>query len=386
MKRIYSIDFMRGLVMIIMTLDHVRDLMHTTAISQSPTDLSTTTPALFFTRWITHLCAPAFVFLSGVSAFISMHDKKDSKSTRKFLLTRGLWLLVMEFTLVNFGIWFDIHFNVFMFEVIAAIGFGFIVLSFLLNIKPQTIGIIGLAIIFLHNLAPLVPAAETSLFKKISMPFFAPAAFPLGNDRLFIVGYPPIPWLGILLAGFATGKFFFLEGPKRKSLFAKIGLAAIALFIVTRMPNIYGDTSAWSQQKNTLYTLMSFINVTKYPPSLDFILLFLGFMFLIISAAEGVKNKFTDIAGVYGKTPLFYFILHWYVIHPLMFVIAFLQGFKSSDLVFGTNLGRPKAGSGVELGLIYLIWISVIILFYPLCKWYGNYKIKHKEKKWLRYL
>ncbi|MEO8712738.1 MAG: heparan-alpha-glucosaminide N-acetyltransferase domain-containing protein, partial [Parafilimonas sp.] len=300
MKRIYSIDFMRGFVMIIMVLDHVRDFMHTTSIAQSPTDLNTTTPALFFTRWVTHLCAPTFVFLSGTSAFISMFYKNDIKSTRKFLLTRGLWLIVLEFTLVNFGLWFDVHFDVFLFDVIATIGFGFIVLGLLLKLKPQTIGIIGLAIIFLHNLAPFVPGAETSLFKKILMPFFAPGAFPFGNGKVFIMGYPPIPWLGIMLVGFAAGEFFKQEEHTRKKFFAKIGLTSIALFIIIRAINIYGDSFNWMQQKNSFYTLLSFINVTKYPPSLDFILLFLGIMFLILSAAEGIRNKFTDIASVYG--------------------------------------------------------------------------------------
>ncbi len=249
MKRIYSIDFMRGLVMIIMALDHVRDLMHTTSITLQPTDLSTTTPALFFTRWITHLCAPTFVFLSGTSAFISMTAKNAIKSTRKFLLGRGLWLIVLEFTLVNFGLWFDVHFDVFLFDVIATIGFGFIALGLLVKLKSRTIGLTGLTIIFLHNLAPLVPGAETSLFKKILMPFFAPGAFPFGSGKVFIMGYPPIPWLGIMLVGFAAGELFKQDEHTRKKLFAKIGLAAMALFIIIRTVNIYGDSFTWSHQK-----------------------------------------------------------------------------------------------------------------------------------------
>jgi uncharacterized membrane protein len=385
MKRIYSIDLTRGIVMIIMALDHVRDMMHTTSLLHQPTDLMTTTPTLFFTRWITHLCAPTFVFLSGTSAFLSMERTKNIRDTRKFLLTRGLWLIVVEFTLVNFGMQFDIHFNVLIFEVIAAIGSGFIILALLLNCSTKTIGIIGLAILFLHNLAPLVPGAETSLFKKIGMPFFAPEVFPF-SGRVFVLGYPPLPWLGIMLVGFAAGRLFALEIAKQKSVFLKIGIASIGLFIIFRLINIYGDPSPWSQQKDGLFTFLSFINVTKYPPSLDFSLLFLGVMFLILSAAQGVMNKWTDIVSVYGKVPLFYFVVQWYIIHPLTLLMVFLQKVNGSGMVGDFNFGRPKSGGGLELWGIYLVWIGFVVAMYPLCKWYGRYKANHKEKRWLRYL
>ena len=386
MKRVLSIDIVKGLVMIIMALDHTRDLIHITSITQQPTDLDTTNPALFFTRWITHLCAPTFVFLSGTSAYISFKNKKNISETRRFLLSRGLSLIILEFTLVNFGLWFDIHFNVFLFNVIGAIGFGFIILSLLLKASLKTIAIIGLSIIFLHNLAPFVPFAETSLFKKILMPFFAPGTFPIGGGRMFVMGYPPIPWLGIMLIGFAAGKFFELPAAQRKSTFLKIGLTSLTLFIIIRSINIYGDSIPWATQKNSIYTFLSFMNVTKYPPSLVFCLVTLGIMFIILSLVDRMKNKFTEIATVYGKVPLFYFLVHWYILHPIMFLIVFLQGYKSSDLLFGFNLGRPKGISGVNLLFTYLIWISVVIMLYPLCKWYGRYKENHKEKKWLRYL
>ncbi len=385
MKRILSIDITRGLVMIIMALDHTRDLIHITSVTQQPTDLLTTSPALFFTRWVTHLCAPTFVFLSGASAYLSFKNKNIGEA-RRFLLYRGLTLIILEFTLVNFGLWFDIHFNVFLFNVIGTIGFGFIILSLLLKSSVKTIALTGLLIIFLHNLAPLIPFAETSLFKKILMPFFAPGAFPFGGGKIFVMGYPPIPWLGVMLVGFAAGKLFELPAAQRKSVFIKSGLVSLILFIVIRGVNIYGDSIPWATQKNPLYTFLSFMNVTKYPPSLVFCLVTLGIMFLILSLLEGVNNKITKIITVYGKVPLFYFLIHWYILHPIMFLIVFLQGYKSSDLLFGFNLGRPKGISGVNLLLTYLIWIGVVIMLYPLCKWYGKYKENHKEKKWLRYL
>jgi uncharacterized membrane protein len=386
MKRIYSIDLMRGIVMIIMALDHVRDMMHITSITQQPTDLATTTPLLFFTRWITHLCAPTFVFLSGTSAFISMKMKNNIDESRKFLFKRGLWLVILEFTIVNFGLWFDVHFNVFLFDVIATIGFGFIGLALLMKLPSKAIAVIGIAIIFLHNLAPFVPGAETSLFKKILMPFFAPTAYPFGEGRLFVMGYPPVPWLGVMLVGFAAGKIFLMNEAQQKSIFLKIGLSAIVLFILIRSINIYGDSIEWSHQKTSFFTFLSFINVTKYPPSLDFISLFLGFMFLILAATQSIQNKCTDIVCVYGKVPLFYFIVHFYLIHLLVFIMIFLQGFHVSDMIFGFNFGRPKSGSGIALWAVYLVWIGVVLIMYPLCKMYGNYKLNHKEKRWLRYL
>lgn len=386
MKRVNSIDILRGLVMIIMALDHTRDLMHITAIIQQPTDLATTSFPLFFTRWITHLCAPTFVFLSGASAYLSFRSKSNVAATRNFLLTRGIWLIILDLTLVNFGLWFDIHFSVFIFDVVSAIGFGFIILALLLKLSSRTIGIIGLAIICLNNLSPYIPFAENSVIKTVLMPFLAPAAFPLPHGITFIVGYPPIPWLGIMLVGFAAGKIFEKELAVRRKLFLVVGMVCLLLFAGIRFLNIYGDSFKWSTQKTSLFSFLSFINVTKYPPSLLFCLVTLGIMFLLLYLIEGTKNKLTDIAAVYGKVPLFYFVIHFFVIHILMFAMVYLQGFRSKDLVFGFNFGRPLTGSGLRLWAIYLVWIFVVVLLYPVCKWYGRYKENHREKKWLRYL
>lgn len=385
-KRITSIDLMRGIVMIIMVLDHVRDLFHVTSLTEQPTDLLTTTPALFFTRWITHLCAPVFVFLSGVSAYLSLTRTNDLQTTRVYLLKRGVILILLDLTVVNFGVWFDIHFNVFLFNVISAIGFGFIVLALLINLSARTIGFIGLFIIFFHNLAPLVPGAEDALFKRILMPFFAPGAFPLGGEKLFVVGYPPLVWLGLVLAGFAAGTFFMKEPVVRKKLFLRIGLGAVLLFVALRFLNVYGDSFAWEKQSSAFYTFLSFINLTKYPPSLDFCLLFLGIMFLLFSVFENRRNKLTDVVSVYGKVPLFYFIAHWYIIHPVLLVLILFQGFHVSDLTFGFNFGRPAGYVGLQLWAVYLVWILVVLVFYPLCKWYWGYKQSHPEIKFLKYL
>lgn len=386
MKRIHSIDIVRGLVMIIMALDHTRDIIHVSSLVHQPTDLANTTPALFFTRWITHLCAPTFVFLSGASAYISYKKSGDLAATRRFLLTRGLWLVLLEFTLVNFGVWFDVHFSIWLFDVIATIGCGFIILSLLLKASVRTIAIAGLSIIFLHDLVLLIPSAPTSFFSSWIMPLFRPAGVPFGAGRLFLMAYPPIPWLGILLTGFAGGKLFELSLEKRRSVFLKLGLLSLMLFVLIRALNIYGDPFPWSPQRTPLFTFLSFVNITKYPPSLVFCLATLGIMFLLFALVEGVHNRLTRIATVFGQVPLFYFLVHWYIIHPIMFLIVFWQGYKGADLVFGTNMGRPKGVSGVSLPYIYLIWILVVVLLYPVCKWYGRYKLAHPEKRWLRFL
>lgn len=387
LKRINSIDITRGLVMVIMALDHVRDFMHTASMNQDPTNLQTTTTLLFMTRWVTHLCAPTFVFLSGVSAYISFRRNMNISESRAFLLKRGIWLIILEFTFINFALWFDIHFRFMIMEVISAIGLSFIVLSFMLKLPSRIIGITGLIIIFSHNLLQGISIPSNPVTISFTSVLFRPFMIQIGPDFSLFTAYPLIPWLGIMLAGFACGEFFELPSEKRKKLFLRIGLAALSLFVIIRCINIYGDPSRWSLQKSPLFTFLSFINTTKYPPSLLFILLFLGIAFLVLFFSEKVSNRFTRILTAYGRVPLFYFIIHLFIIHSLMFVMLYIQGFGNKDLIFGAlKNGRPATGGGVELPVIYLIWLSVVLLLYPVCKWYGKYKSGHTENKLLRYL
>lgn len=308
--------------------------------------------------------------------------------SRKFLLKRGLWLVLLEFTLVNFGLYFDPGFHNFLFEVIAAIGFGFIMLSLLIKFPVKSIAIIGLLIICCHNLLPLIPFSEGSVVKAILMPFFGVVGFPLSSQTTFVVAYPPVPWLGIMLVGFASGKLFELPGAKRKMLFVKIGSGALLLFAVVRFVNIYGDPSLWSAQKDGVYTFLSFMNVTKYPPSLLFCLVTLGIMFLILAFAEQMQNNAAKILTVYGRVPLFYFLVHFYLIHLIMVAVMFIQGFHFADMDFASGgFGRPKAvASGLQLWAVYLIWVGVVVVLYKPCAWFGKYKAAHKENAWLKYL
>jgi uncharacterized membrane protein len=387
MKRIASIDIVRGIVMVIMALDHVRDLMHVDSVAQSPTNLETTTPALFFTRWITYLCAPAFVFLAGTSAFISFTHKKDLAQSRSFLLKRGLYLVLLEFIVVNFAIFFDAGYHIIIFEVIAAIGVGFIVLGLLLKASAKTIGSIGLLIIFLHGLVPLIPLSDNSTVKTILQFLFSQTAAPVLSGRVFVMAYPPVPWLGLMLVGFAAGKFFQWPVQKRQALFVKLGILSLVVFVLLRFINVYGDTAPWSVQKDAVFSFLSFMNVTKYPPSLQFCLVTIGILFLMLAAAERSKNKLTEFVSVYGRVPLFYFLVHFFVIHLLLLVLLFAQGFSWQQLQFASgSFGRPAGvTSGLPLGVVYLVWMGVVLLLYKPCLWYGRHKSTHRHW-WLRYL
>ncbi len=385
MKRVSSIDFLRGLVMIIMALDHVRDLVHITATAQNPLDFATTTPSLFMTRWITHLCAPTFVFLSGTSAYLSFKNQNNLEENRRFLLTRGIWLIFLNFTVVNFGIFFDVKFSVLFSQVIAAIGFGQIILAMMLKIQPRTVGLIGLAIIFGHNLFQNVSFEQSSTLNVIWSVLMKVNFYQITPNFAYLTAYPYIPWTGIMLAGFGFGTFFNLPEDKRQQLFLKIGLGALALFIVLRAFNLYGDPNPWSVQQNYVFTFLSFINVTKQAPSLLYVLITLGISMLLLSVFEKVKNKFTDVISVYGKVPLFYYLLHWYLIHIVAIGIFLSQGYSFSALQFsGFNFGHPQNG-GLELLATYLAWIGIVVTLYPVCHWFWQYKSQNKDKVWLRY-
>ena len=373
--------------MVIMALDHVRDLMHVTSITQSPTNLETTTPLLFFTRWITHICAPTFVFLAGTSVYLSSKKAENIAVLRRFLIKRGIYLLVLEFVVVNFAIFFDPGFHILLFEVIAAIGLGFIGLGLLLNLSVIAIGTIGLIILFFYSLLSLIPLEGNPVLKTVINFLFNQTAAPLSEGRVFVMAYPPIPWLGIILVGFASGKFFLNPVQERKHMWVTVGIAAISLFMALRVLNVYGDPVPWASQKDAVFTLLSFFNVTKYPPSLQFSLLTLGVMFFILAWAEGAKTRLVEFASVYGRVPLFYFIIHFFLIHLLMLGLLFLQGFSWSQMDFASGtFGRPaSAESGVALWVIYLIWIGVVALLYKPCLWFGEYKAKHTYW-WLKYL
>jgi len=383
MKRITPIDVVRGIVMVIMALDHTRDFLLQNALTQTPTDLSNTYPALFFTRWITHLCAPTFVFLSGVSAYISAKRQNNVSESRKFLLIRGIWLIFLEFSIISFGIWSDIGFHTLLFQVIAAIGVGFILLSLLLG-KSHKIALgIGSFIMIFYGLLALVP--ESGMRNALS-PLFVLTVLPLG-ERLLILAYPILPWWSIMLIGYGLGEYFLVEKPNRIRFFIKMSGGFFIAFLILRFINIYGDPVPWSIQPKPFFTFLSFINVSKNAPSLDFTLCMLGIAFLMLWLAEIYGEGKLKFFKVYGSVPLFYYLIHWYVIRAFLIVIFLAKGYHWSDFVFyEQTLGRPKNDDGLTLPLVYLAWLIVILIMYPICKWYSNYKSQNPDKTWLRYL
>jgi uncharacterized membrane protein len=386
-QRVSTIDVVRGLAIVIMALDHVRDLMHTTSLAQDPLSFATTTPGLFLTRWVTHFCAPTFVFLAGTSAYLALKSHGDVGRAQRFLLRRGLWLMALEVTVIGFGIWFDIQFRTVMLQVIFAIGFGFVALAALLRLPSRVIGGLGLAMVVLHNLLPQVGPAETMGGKFLYSLLFRQGFFPFEVGPAVLVAYPLIPWLGILLLGYGFGEVFKQEAAARRRTLWLTGLLFLTVFAGLRYFNLYGEPSPWAPQSTAVFTFLSFLNVTKYAPSLQFILLFLGLMFVLLALVHLANNAVTRFLATYGRVPLFFYLVHWYVIHTSMLVMVLLQGVKWQDLPFGMlEFGRPKEGVGLELPYVYLFWLCLVLALYPACRWYSRYKSAHPEKKWLSYL
>ena len=382
-NRLTSIDFTRGLVIVIMALDHIRDLLHNG--TGDPTDLNTTTPALFMTRWITHFCAPIFVFLAGTSAYLMCKKQNDPSKTGRFLVSRGLWLIFLEISVIGFGFWADIQFRTILFQVIFAIGAGFIILSGLIRLPGKIIGLLGLAIILLHDALPAKPFTSPA-GEFIWSLLFQRGFFKFGTDRALIIGYAVIPWLGIMLAGYGYGKVFELPSEKRRKLLLMSGIGALTLFVMLRLLNLYGDPKPWVTQPSQVFSFFSFLNVSKYPPSLMYTAMTLCVMFFLLRLADARDNALIRTFVTYGQVPMFFYILHWYIVHASMFVIILLQGVTWDQMVFGVmHFGKPE-GSGVALPFVYLYWLCLVIGLYPLCRWYGRYKAAHRQNKWLSYL
>jgi uncharacterized membrane protein len=384
-KRIHSIDLLRGTVMIIMALDHVRDYFHAGAFQFDPTDLSRTDVPLFFTRWITHFCAPVFTFLAGASAFLN-GTKKTKKELSFFLFSRGLWLVLAEVLIVTLGWTFNPLYPVLILQVIWALGVSMMVLSVMIYLPQTVMLIIGLALIAGHNLLDAPPSQSTSFLMSAlhEQHFFFMKPFSV------MLGYPLLPWIGIMLTGYAFGQLYLptFDAGKRQKALITLGLGAIALFILIRFINIYGDPRPWSSQKNALFTFLSFLNTTKYPPSLLYILMTLGPSMLFLAFTEKPLNRFTEKLVTIGRVPMFFYLLHIYLIHALAVAAAALSGYKWSDMVLTgwVSANSQLQGYGYSLAFVFALWIIIIIGVYPLIKWYDNYKRVNRDKWWLSYI
>ena len=386
--RISSIDLLRGTVMIIMALDHVRDYFHADAFLYDPLDLAKTSPLLFFTRWITHFCAPVFVFLAGTSAFLS-GQKKTKKELSFFLLTRGLWLILLELTVINFGWAFNWHFPMLPLIVIWALGISMIALAAFIHLPRKIILAIGIMLVAGHNTLDGVTVTEPGPGKFLWSVLHEPGVHSIAGRNIF-VGYPILPWIGLMALGYCFGQLYTprFDTHRRKRILVIAGVSLIVLFIILRTINLYGDASLWSSQSSPLYTFLSFIRTTKYPPSLLYILMTIGPALLFLAFTERPLGKFGKIVSVYGRVPFFYYILHIYIIHLLAMVAAEFSHNDWTDMIvsFWVNFDPQLQGYGFELWVTYVIWIVLVIGLYPLCRWFDKYKTSHRDKKWLSYL
>ncbi len=384
-SRIESIDLLKGLVMVIMALDHTRDYFHYSAMFFDPTDPGYSTLPIFFTRFITHFCAPAFSFLAGMSAF--MVGKRKSKSELSgFLFKRGLWLVFIEMTIVNFAWYFDVQFRSPGLLVIWSLGISMIVLAALIHLPRKAILWFCIILIAGHNLLDTVHFKGSMIWSILHQP----EGFAITKNYLLFVLYPIVPWIAVMALGYYFGAFYNADfsPEKRRKLFNRLGFSALALFIILRLTNVYGDSYLFTHYDTLSKDLISFFNPSKYPPSLLFLLMTLGFTLVFLANSENLKGKVVNFFSVFGRVPFFYYIIHLYVIHLAAMLYAQLAGFSWDKVLLEgwiTELPRMK-GFGVSLIWVYVIWISIILLLYPVCKWFDNYKQSHKEKSWLSYL
>jgi uncharacterized membrane protein len=388
-KRVQSIDVLRGIIMVIMALDHTRDFFHISAMTADPTNMAVTTPVIFFTRWITHFCAPVFLFLAGTSAFLN-GQKKTKKELSIFLLTRGLWLIALEVVLMSFLFTFNPFYNLIFLEVIWVSGISMVLLALLIYLPYRVLLLIGLLIFFGHNLLDYPEAARAGKLNFLwSMLHARNVVYNIGANHVILVGYSFLPWTGLMILGYCFGKLYAAgtDPVSRKKILILLGFVLILLFVVLRYINVYGDPAPWAVQRNSMVTLLSFMNVTKYPPSLIFSCMTIGPAMLVLAFIENIQNKFTAFFNVYGRVPMFYFIVHFFIIHLLCVVLFFASGYTFKDAYGGKGeiFGFRPVQFGYPLWVVYLIWISIVLLLYPLCKKYNNYKSTH-QKWWLSYL
>lgn len=375
--------------MVIMALDHVRMYFGYGTWYSSPTDLATTTPLLFFTRWITHFCAPVFIFLAGTSAFLYGIKQANTQQTAWFLFTRGAWLVIVELAIVNFGWTFDTSYSFLILQVIWAIGLSMLVLSALVFLPPQMILLIGMMLVFGHNLLDRISVQGTGFFDFIWYILHQPRLVVL-NERVVSIFYPILPWAGLMALGYVAGNLFKKEFPvtKRAAWLLITGAGATLLFILLRQFNLYGEPASWQPQASSIFTVISFLNTTKYPPSLQFILMTMGPALISLALFEYAKPRTANPLLVFGRVPLFFYIIHIYLIHALALIGLMYTGWDWREYILSASqfLSGQLGNFGFSLGAVYVVWVLVVVMLYPLCRWYQKVRESHPENRWLRYL
>jgi uncharacterized membrane protein len=389
--RLLSIDALRGLVMIIMALDHVRDFFHADAMVFSPTDLARTTPVLFFTRWMTHYCLPVFMFAAGMGVYLYGRSHSKGELSR-FLWTRGLWFIALELTVMRFAYNFNFSLRFLILLLILWIfGICLLAMAVLVYVPMRWLAALSVAVIVLHNCLDTLRAQQFGPAAWAWNLLHQPGVIPLAG-KMALVTYTFLPWIAVMAAGFCFGRVFQLEPAARRRIMLRLGLAMTIAFIALRALNHYGDPAPWAHQKSALFTVLSFLNCSKYPGSLDFLLMTLGPALLVLAWFDRLTFKPANPLVVFGRVPMFYFILHFYLIHVLAVLAAYLRyGSSAARFVFNPlpSMGGPRelfpANFGYSLWTVYGVWLLVVVLLYPVCRWFANVKSRRRDW-WLSYL
>ena len=390
--RIRSVDALRGAIMMLMAIDHIRDYVARSAQQFLPTDLTRTTPAIFLTRWITHFCAPVFVLTAGLGAYLWMTRGHHSKGElSRLLISRGILLIVLEVTLLRLIFFSQISFtaNPVLLIILWAIGISMIALAGLIYLPMRVIAAVSIAIIALHNLLDPVSAERFGRAAWIWDILHQQNVFSFHGINL-VTAYPVLPWIGVIAGGYCLGTVFEWTAHRRRRFLVYIGLALAAAFVVVRAVNLYGDPIRWSHQASPVFTVLSFLNVRKYPPSLDFLLMTLGPALVVMAWLEKFDFHFTNPLIVFGRVPFFYYGAHLLLAHLIEIGMNLVRyGPKSFLLIAPPSMGSSSKLFPVDFGFplwtVYAVWVVVLLLLYPACLWFARVK-QRRHDWWLTYL
>jgi uncharacterized membrane protein len=370
--------------MVLMALDHVRG--HFSSPLVDPTNLEKTSPELFLTRWVSHLCAPTFILLAGTGAYLAARRGMTKPALAGFLFTRGLWIVLLGLTVVRFSWSFELDVQHYNADVFWAIGWSMVVLAGLVFLPTWMVAAFGLILIAGHNrLDPLRPeqfgpfSDLWEILHRKEMHRHEPLAF-FGGKIKFDTQYPLIPWIGVMAAGYGLGALFRLSAAARQRWLLGLGTACCLGFLVLRAANGYGDPDPWSVQRDEVFTALSFLNCHKYPPSLLFLLMTLGPALLLLAAFEHAPHWPGDPLLIFGRVPMFYYLVHLPFIHALALGAALLRygpGILTAE--------QPPPDYGYSLPAVYCLWAGVVLALYPLCRWFAGVKQRHRSA-WLSYL
>jgi uncharacterized membrane protein len=369
-----AIDWLRGAAMVLMALDHTRALLG------SAVELDTAAPALFFTRWVTHFCAPVFVLLAGTAACLHGRRLASTRALSRYLLTRGLWLVLLEITVVRFAWIVEIGPQHLFLQVIWAIGASMIVLAGLVWLPQWAIAAFALILIGGHNLFDAVHAEQLGSARWLWVLLHEPGALEPFTAARWLVIYPLVPWIAVIAAGYALGPWALLPRVERRARFARLGAALIVGFIFLRAGNLYGDPQPWTTEHGLLRAVLGFLNCAKYPPSLLFLAMTLGPAFCALAWMDRPLGPWAERVSLYGRVPLFYYVLHLYLIHTVAIALAWHE--LGGDAVMQRF---PNGAPVYSLPAVYAFWVTFVLVLYPACRWFAGVK-RRSHARWMSYL